>query len=141
MFNVRVVPNTLPVARFFAPLARPTTFDEDLVTGTWSPAIDIAEFEDRLVVTAEVPGMNRDQFSIEFHNGVLTIQGERKFDEGTDNRKLHRVERSYGKFVRSFTMPRLVDAEAIAARYVDGILEVTIPKRAEAKAKQIRIGE
>jgi HSP20 family protein len=124
--------------RIFEPFARMTP-DEDLATGTWVPPVDVAETQEKIVVRAEVPGMKQDDIAIEFENGILTIKGERKLEKNGDGMTWHRVERTYGNFVRSFTLPRTVDAEQIAATYRDGVLDIEIPKKEEAKPKQIRI--
>jgi HSP20 family protein len=115
--------------------------DEALMRGSWVPAVDVAEEGDELIVRAELPGMREEDIEIEFENGILTLKGERKFEEEKKERNYHRIERAYGRFVRSFTLPRSVDAENIAATYDQGILELTIPKREEAKPRQIRIGK
>ena len=124
--------------RIFEPFARINS-DEDLATGAWVPPVDVAETQEKILVRAEVPGMKQDDIAIEFENGVLTIKGDRKLQKNGDDITWHRVERTYGNFVRSFTLPRTVDAERITATYRDGILEVEVPKKEEAKPKQIRI--
>lgn len=124
--------------RLFEPFGR-MAGDEELATGTWVPPVDIAEMKDKLIVRAEVPGMKQEDIAIEFENGVLTIRGERKPEKAADGITWHRVERLYGNFVRSFTLPRTVDVERIAATYREGILEIEVPKKEEAKPKQIRI--
>ena len=121
------------------PFARLHNIDEDLVTGNFIPPVDVAETKDHIVVRAELPGVKQDAVSIDFENGILTIRGERKLDKETEGVTWHRVERSYGSFVRSFTLPRTVDPEKIVATYREGILEVNIPKKEEAKPKQIKI--
>lgn len=126
--------------RFFEPFFRPYSFvDEDVMTGTWNPAVDVAEERDRLVVRAEIPGMRKEDIQIEFTDGVLSIRGERQFEKTSDERNYHRIERSYGSFVRSFTIPRVADPEKITAEYRDGILEISVPKREDAKPRQIQI--
>ena len=124
--------------RLFEPFARFAGTDEDLVSGTWIPPVDVAETQDRIIVRAEVPGMRQEDISIEFENGLLTIRGDRKLEK-SEGVTWHRVERIYGNFSRSFTLPRSVDPEKIAASYRDGILEVEVPKREEAKPKHIKI--
>ncbi|HEX8169503.1 MAG TPA: Hsp20/alpha crystallin family protein [Thermoanaerobaculia bacterium] len=124
--------------RIFEPFARFTTGDEDLVSGTWVPPVDVAETQEKIVVRAEVPGMRQQDIQIEFENGLLTIRGERRLEK-SEAMTWHRVERIYGNFSRSFTLPRTVDGERISASYRDGILEIDVPKREEAKPKQIRI--
>ncbi|MGN6183013.1 MAG: Hsp20/alpha crystallin family protein [Thermoanaerobaculia bacterium] len=124
--------------RLFEPFARVSAGDEDLVSGAWVPPVDVAETQDKIVVRAEVPGMRQEDIQIEFENGLLTLKGERRLEKN-DGTTWHRVERTYGNFIRSFTLPRSVDAEKIAASYREGILEIEVPKREEAKPKQIRI--
>lgn len=124
--------------RLFEPFARFAVGDEDLVSGTWVPAVDVAETQETIVVRAEVPGMKQEQIHIEYENGLLTLRGERELQK-SEGLTWHRVERAYGSFSRSFTLPRTIDAERISASYRDGVLEITVPKRAETKAKQIRI--
>ena len=124
--------------RLFEPFARFATGDEDLVSGTWVPPVDVAETQDRILVRAEVPGIKQEDISIEFENGLLTLRGERKLEK-TEGVTWHRVERIYGNFSRSFTLPRSVDPEKISASYREGILEVEVPKREEAKPKHIKI--
>jgi HSP20 family protein len=124
--------------RLFEPFARFAAGDEDLVSGTWVPPVDVAETQEKILVRAEVPGMKQNDIQIEFENGLLTLRGERKHEK-TEGLTWHRVERTYGNFSRSFTLPRTVDPERITASYRDGILEIEVPKREEAKPKQIRI--
>ena len=124
--------------RLFEPFARFATGDEDLVSGTWVPPVDVAETQEKILVRAEVPGMKQEDISIEFSNGLLTIRGDRKLEK-SEGVTWHRVERIYGNFSRSFTLPRSVDPERISASYREGILEIEVPKREEAKPKHIRI--
>jgi len=124
--------------RLFEPFGRVAS-DEDLVSGTWVPPVDVAETQEHILVRAEVPGMRQEDIQIEFENGLLTLRGERKLDKSDTGVTYHRVERTYGNFSRSFTLPRTVDPEKISAAYRDGVLEVTVPKKEEAKPKQIRI--
>lgn len=126
------------LGRLFEPFARFASGDEDLVSGAWVPPVDVAETQERIVVRAEVPGMKQEDIQIEFENGLLTIRGERRIEKN-DGMTWHRVERVYGNFSRSFTLPRTVDPEKIVASYREGILEIEVPKREEAKPKQIRI--
>jgi HSP20 family protein len=116
----------------------PARRDEESL-GTWLPPVDVAEDKDRIVLTAELPGFREDQIEIQMENGVLTLRGERKFEEEKEGRSYHRLERSYGQFVRSFTLPSNVNREAIEANFSDGLLEIELPKREEAKPRQIRI--
>jgi HSP20 family protein len=113
--------------------------DEELSLGAWIPPVDIAEEKDRIVLTAELPGFREDQVNIQLEGGVLTIRGERKFEDEKKDRNFHRVERSYGQFVRSFTLPNNVDRENIRASFDHGLLRVEMPKTAEARPRQIKI--
>lgn len=124
--------------RLFEPFARFATGDEDLVSGTWVPPVDVAETQEKILVRAEVPGMKQEDIAIEFSNGLLTIRGDRKLEK-SEGMTWHRVERIYGNFSRSFTLPRTVDPERITASYREGILEIEVPKREEAKPKHIKI--
>jgi HSP20 family protein len=123
------------VNRAFA--GTPARREEEL--GAWLPPVDIAEDKDRIVLTAELPGFKENQIEIQMEGGVLTLRGERKFEEEKEGRNYHRVERSYGQFVRSFTLPNNVDRDNIKASFSNGLLEIALPKREEAKPRQIRI--
>jgi HSP20 family protein len=131
--------NPLIQARFFEPFFGRFNFLEDEAkSGVWAPPVDVAEEKDKIFVRVEVPGMNESDLKVSFEDGLLTISGERQF-ERKDDRNYHRIERTYGSFTRSFSLPRTVDANSIAAHYRDGILEIEIPKLEEAKPKQIQI--
>lgn len=126
-------------SRFFEPFFGRFNFLEDeSKSGTWAPAVDVAEEKDKILVRVEVPGMNENDLKVSFEDGLLTVSGERQF-ERKDDRNYHRIERTYGTFTRTFSLPRTVDANAISAQYRDGILEIEIPKLEEAKPKQIQI--
>jgi HSP20 family protein len=107
--------------------------------GVWFPPVDILESRDSYLIRAELPGMKREDFNLEIHDGSLTLSGERKFDEVANGVEYHRVERASGKFSRSFYLPQTVKTDAIKATYRDGILEIHVPKADEAKPKQIAI--
>jgi HSP20 family protein len=131
--------NPLIQARFFEPFFGRFNFLEDEAkSGTWAPPVDVAEEKDKILVKVEVPGMNESDLKVSFEDGLLTVTGERQF-ERKDDRNYHRIERTYGSFTRTFSLPRTVDANSIAANYRDGILEIEIPKLEEAKPKQIQI--
>ena len=112
---------------------------EDMMNGAWSPRVDIFEDKDHLVLEAELPGMDQNDFELSFENNVLTLSGERKFEKKTEEGNYHRVERSYGSFTRSFTLPQTVTAEGANAEFQNGVLHVTLPKREETKARKIEI--
>ena len=108
----------------------------------WLPAVDIFETKDHeFVIKAELPDMKREQIAVTFENSVLTLSGERKTEFDDRSGALHRSERSYGTFTRSFTLPASVDGDRISAAYKDGVLTVRIPQREEAKPKQIEVKE
>lgn len=113
--------------------------DEELNLGTWIPPVDISEDKDRITLTAELPGFTEDQVEVQMEGGVLTIRGERKFEDEQEGRNFHRLERSYGTFVRSFTLPNNVDRENIRASFSNGLLEIELPKREEARPRQIKV--
>lgn len=113
--------------------------EEGLTPAMWAPAVDIYETDDAVVLKAEVPGVEREQVGIEVKDGILTLRGERKFEKEAKEENYHRMERSYGTFVRSFSVPTSVDSEKISAKLRDGVLEVHLPKAEKAKPKQIRV--
>jgi HSP20 family protein len=127
------------MTRLFTGVAPAGSGREDMMNGAWSPRVDIFEDKDHLVLEAELPGMNRDDFELSFENNVLTLSGERKFEKKTDEGNYHRVERSYGSFTRSFTLPQTVTADGAKADFDNGVLHVTLPKREETKARKIEI--
>ena len=105
----------------------------------WAPALDISERKDAYVVTVEVPGIKADDLDITLEDGLLTIKGERRFTQESSDQQFHRVERRYGGFRRSITLPSQVQAEQIEASFEDGVLEVIVPKAEEAKPKKITV--
>lgn len=118
----------------------PRTFDqEEMASGGWSPSVDIYESESEIVLEAELPGMNREDFEVTIENNVITLKGERHFEKKQEGDNYHRVERSYGSFTRSFSLPRTVSAEETTADFKNGILRVSLPKREEAKARKIEV--
>ena len=125
--------------RFFEPFFGRFNFaDDQMTSGTWAPPVDVAEEKDSILVKVEVPGMEEKDLRVNFEDGVLTVSGERQF-ERKEERNYHRIERAYGSFVRTFSLSRTVDASAITANYKNGVLEIAIPKKEEAKPKQIQI--
>jgi HSP20 family protein len=109
---------------------------------SWVPPVDIYENEQHeVVVKAELPDMKREDISVTFENNVLTVKGERKISDEVANDRYQRLERFYGTFSRSFTLPSTVDAGHISATYKDGVLTVRLPQREEAKPRQISVGE
>ena len=127
--------------RMFDDAGRTWRTDEPAATTTWSPAVDIFETEGEIVVKAELPGMERKDIALNLENNVLTVKGERRFTKEAKDDNYHRIERSYGTFSRSFSIPATVDEEKIRADYREGVLKIVLPKKEQAKAKQIRIAE
>lgn len=105
----------------------------------WAPAVDTLETDDALLLRADVPGVTPEDVDIEVHDNVLTLSGERKVETDVKEENFHRVERNFGSFRRRFTLPRTVDAEKIEASYHAGVLEIKLPKRPEAKPRQIKV--
>ncbi len=106
----------------------------------WIPAMDLVEGPEQFVLRADLPGMKQEDVSIEFEDNILTIAGERKSQHEERDEGFHRVERAFGSFSRTLTLPKGIDPEAINARFEDGVLEVTIPKPEESKPRRISIG-
>ena len=107
--------------------------------GSWAPAVDIYEHQGNIVLTAELPGVDAKDVDVRVENNVLTLRGERKWSDEVQRESYHRVERAYGSFTRSFTLPNVVDTERIKADFKDGMLKLVLPKKEEAKPKQISI--
>ncbi len=105
----------------------------------WAPAVDILETDNELILKADVPGVDLKDIDIQLENGTLTFKGERKFEKDEKNKGFHRMERSYGSFVRYFTVPETVDAEHVQADFHNGVLTVTLPKKEIAKPKAIKV--
>src|ERR1700752_405779 len=113
--------------------------DEGIGRGAWAPSVDIYENKDQIVLEAELPGMKQEDFDLSIANNVITLRGERKFEKTDETDNYHRVERSYGSFTRSFTLPQTVSAEGASAEYNNGVLRVTLPKREETKSRRIQV--
>ena len=106
---------------------------------TWAPAVEIYEKGDDLVVRAELPGVEKNDIEVNVEDGVLVLKGERKRSSEVEEAKVYRVERSYGSFVRRFSLPRGLDASRVSAALENGVLEITLPKADEAKSKKVEI--
>jgi len=113
--------------------------EKELVASSWAPAVDIYEDEAQLVLTAEVPGLSEQDVEIKIEDNVLSIQGERKLEKETREENYHRIERAYGSFYRSFTLPNYIDQDKIRAEHESGVLKITMPKKAELKPRKVRI--
>ncbi|MDH7500202.1 MAG: Hsp20/alpha crystallin family protein [candidate division NC10 bacterium] len=113
--------------------------EEESLAAAWAPAVDIYETEDKVVLKAELPGLKKDHIDIQIRENTLTLKGEKKFEKEVKEENYHRVERTYGTFQRSFTLPNTVKQEGIEAIFKDGVLEVSLPKAEEAKPKKVAI--
>jgi HSP20 family protein len=112
---------------------------EESAWTTWAPAVDIYETPNELVVKADLPDVNEKEIDVRVENNLLTIRGERKFEKSVSEENFLRVERTYGSFSRSFSLPNTVNAEQIGAEYKNGVLTVTLPKREESKPRQVKV--
>jgi HSP20 family protein len=121
----------------FGPLGLPS--EEALTFTGWAPTCDIYETENELVVKAELPEVKKEDVKVSTVDNMLEIRGERKLSDEVKRENFHRIERSYGEFTRTFTLPPSVDPTKISAEFKDGILRVTLPKRETAKPKQIEV--
>jgi HSP20 family protein len=106
----------------------------------WMPAMDLVETDDHFVLRADLPGMSQDDVKIEFEDGTLTVSGERKAEHESKNEGYYRVERAFGAFSRSLTLPQGIDPEAVSANFENGVLEIRVPKPEERKPRRIEIG-
>lgn len=112
---------------------------EAISVAEWSPLVDITEDEKEYIVKAEIPEMKKEEIKINVHDDVMSISGERKYEKEEKGKKYHRVERSYGSFMRSFTLPEDADGAKVNAEYKEGVLTVHLPKSAKAKPKAIEV--
>lgn len=117
----------------------PMMRDQELFLGSWVPPVDVAEEKDFIRITAELPGVKPEDVKIQIENNVLTIRGEKKKVEEKKEETVHKVERVYGMFERSFTLPASIEAEKIKAAYEGGVLVITLPKLEAAKPRQITV--
>ena len=114
-------------------------YDADAGAMAWAPAIEISERKDAYMVSAELPGVSAGEVEITFEDGLLTIQGERRFAHDSAEEKMHRTERYYGAFRRSITLPSHVEADKIEASVQDGVLQILVPKAPDVQAKRIQV--
>jgi len=135
--DVAVLQNRLN--SIFSDFARPEAAQESLAVGNFIPAVDIYEDEQKLVLKLEVPGVKQEDLDIRLENQTLTVKGERKFETAEKEENFHRIERRFGSFVRSFTLPVSVDTASIAAKYDNGVLAIELAKKEAAKPRQVRI--
>lgn len=113
--------------------------DEEPALANWSPASDVIETKDDIVIKAELPGIDQKDVDVQIENGVLSIQGQRNAEKETEEKGFRRIERAYGSFFRSFVLPPNVEVDKIAATFVNGVLEVRMPKKEEAKPRAIKV--
>jgi HSP20 family protein len=113
--------------------------DEETAACGWTPAVNILEREEGIVITADLPGLTAEDVEVTVDNGVLTLKGERTLEEASEGETYHRVERSYGTFERSFSIPNSVEPTKIEARFVNGEMTVTLPKRDESKPRSVKV--
>ena len=113
--------------------------DERPLRGTWVPSINILERQDAMVVTADLPGLRAEDVDVTVEEGTLSIRGERNLEEAAEGETYHRVERLYGSFERTFTLPNSIDVEKIEARFSNGEMILTLPKREESKPRSVKI--
>lgn len=113
--------------------------DQAATSRPWAPAVDILETDNDLVLKADLPGLEMRDIDIQIENGTLTLKGERKFEKEENNKGYHRLERSYGSFVRYFTVPETIDPEKVRADYHNGVLTITLPKKEIAKPRTVKV--
>ena len=141
----RELPHSFPALRdrmdrlFGEMLGRGRGGEEGLATGLWVPQVDVFETPDHIVLKADLPAVKKEDVEISIQNSTLTLKGERKMETEQKDKQVHRLERSYGAFTRSFTLPPTVDAERANAEFADGVLTLTLPRREESKPKQIKV--
>ena len=115
------------------------TSEDRPLRGSWVPAVNILERKDAMVITADLPGLKAEEVEVTVEEGILSIRGERKLEETSEDESYHRVERVYGVFERTFTLPNSVDVEKIEARFSNGEMTLTLPKREESKPRSVKI--
>ncbi len=125
--------------RLFRESYGPEAREESLITGGFAPPVDVYEDEHNVTLKIEVPGIDEKDMDVRIENNVLTVHGERKFEKEEKEENFRRVERQYGSFTRTFTLPTTVDAEKVSANNDKGILKIVLPKKAEAKPKQVKV--
>jgi HSP20 family protein len=125
--------------RLFRETFQPFFAEGEPSTRTWAPAVDIYETADSIVLKAELPGIDPKDVDVRVEDNTLFLKGERRFEKEVKEENYHRVERSYGSFARSFSLPNSIDTDKVEAEYKDGVLTLNMPKREEAKPKTIKI--
>ena len=125
--------------RLFKEAFSPMSGETEVSTRSWAPPVDIYETEDAIVLKAELPGIDPQDVEVRVEDNTLYLKGERNFEKEVKEQNYHRIERSYGSFARSFSLPNSISADKVKAEYKDGLLTLTMPKREEAKPKTIKI--
>jgi HSP20 family protein len=126
--------------RMFArPAASGTNGKENMIVADWTPSVDISETEGEYLIKAEIPDVKKEDVKITLEDGVLTIQGQRKQEKEDKGTRYHRIERSYGSFVRTFSLPDVIEVERVKAEFKDGVLNLHLPKSEKAKPKAIEV--
>lgn len=121
------------------PFTMPFAGADSLRTTGWTPAMDVEESDEAYLVTAELPGLSKEDVEITVENHTVTISGERKWDESVDRNRFRRIERAYGTFSRSFTLPKRIEANDVRANFENGVLYLTLPKAADSRPRHIAI--
>ncbi len=124
---------------FDDPFFRVGQMDDDAGMGLWNPAVDLYEKDEHFMIKAELPGVDKKDIQIDLQDRILTLSGERTYDNEVKEENYYRRERSYGKFQRAFTLPADVDSDKIKAEFKDGVLQIEVPKPEEKKAKQVTV--
>ncbi len=124
---------------FARPAARSSNGKETMIVADWTPSVDISETEGEYQIKAEIPDVKKEDVKVTLEDGVLTIQGERKHEKEEKGKKYHRIERSYGSFVRTFSLPDVIDNDKVKAEFKDGVLNLHLPKSEKAKPKAIEV--
>ncbi|MBK9305920.1 MAG: Hsp20/alpha crystallin family protein [Nitrospira sp.] len=126
--------------RMFArPATRSSNGKETMIVADWTPSVDISETEGEYQIKAEIPDVKKEDVKVTLEDGVLTIQGERRHEKEEKGKKYHRIERSYGSFVRTFSLPDVIDEEKVKAEFKEGVLNLSLPKSEKAKPKAIDV--
>jgi HSP20 family protein len=115
------------------------SLDESWLLGPWKPAVDIKESSDEITISVDLPGFKAEDVEVKVDNGVLSLRGERKFEEASEGESYHRVERRFGVFERSFTLPRSIDASKVEARFKDGEMTIVMPRLEDSKPRSIKV--
>jgi HSP20 family protein len=124
---------------FARPATRAANGKETMIVADWTPSVDISETEGEYQIKAEIPDVKKEDVKVTLEDGVLTIQGERKHEKEEKGKKYHRIERSYGSFVRTFSLPDVIDEDKVKAEFKDGVLNLHLPKSEKAKPKAIDV--